>query len=36
MKDAGFPVFLLGRGDQAALAASLSPRGDTACGATID
>ena len=35
-KDAGFPVFLLGRGDQAALAASLSAPGDTACGATID
>ena len=35
-RDAGFPVFLLGRGDQAALAASLSAPGDTACGATID
>lgn len=35
-RDAGFPVFLLGRGDQAALAASLSSSGDTACGATID
>ena len=35
-KDAGFPAFLLGRGDQAALAASLSAPGDTACGATID
>jgi aspartokinase-like uncharacterized kinase len=34
MKDAGFPVFLLGRGDQAALAASLSGGGP--CGATID
>jgi dihydroneopterin aldolase len=35
-KDAGFPVFLLGRGEQAALAASLSSPGDTVCGATID
>ena len=35
-KGAGFPVFLLGRGDQGALAASLSAPGDTACGATID
>jgi aspartokinase-like uncharacterized kinase len=35
-KDAGFPVFLLGRGDQAALAASLSAPGEAGCGATID
>jgi len=35
-KDAGFPVFLLGRGDQAALAASLSAPGEACCGATID
>jgi dihydroneopterin aldolase len=35
MKDAGFPVFLLGRGDQAALTASLSG-GEPTCGATID
>jgi dihydroneopterin aldolase len=35
-RDAGFPVFLLGRGDQHALAASLSTSGDIACGATID
>ncbi len=35
-KDATFPVFLLGRGDQAALAASLSLTGTVPCGATID
>jgi dihydroneopterin aldolase len=35
-RDAGFPVFLLGRGDQAALAASLSGDEPTACGATVD
>jgi aspartokinase-like uncharacterized kinase len=35
-KDAGFPVFLLGRGDQAALAANLSAPGEACCGATID
>ena len=35
-RDAGFPVFLLGRGDQAALAASLSAPGEASCGATID
>jgi 5-(aminomethyl)-3-furanmethanol phosphate kinase len=33
---ATFPVFLLGRGDQAALAASLSAMGAVTCGATID
>jgi dihydroneopterin aldolase len=35
-RDAGFPVFLLGRGDQAALATSLSASGEVGCGATID
>jgi hypothetical protein len=35
-KDAGFPVFLLGRGDQQALAASLSGETCPPCGATID
>jgi dihydroneopterin aldolase len=35
-RDAGFPAFLLGRGDQHALAASLSAPVDTPCGATID
>jgi dihydroneopterin aldolase len=35
-RDAGFPIFLLGRGDQAALAASLSGDEPTACGATVD
>ena len=35
-RDAGFPVFLLGRGDQAPLAASLSATGEASCGATID
>jgi hypothetical protein len=35
-KDAGFPVFLLGRGDQSALAASLSGETWRPCGATID
>ena len=33
---APFPVFLLGRGDQAALAATLSAPGTVLCGATID
>ena len=33
--DASFPVFLLGRGEQAALAASLGG-GGAPCGATID
>jgi aspartokinase-like uncharacterized kinase len=36
LKNAGLPVFLLGRGDQAAFAASLASAGDCACGATID
>lgn len=36
VKDAGFPVFLLGRGDQAGLAASLSGETCRPCGATID
>ena len=35
LREAGFPVFLLGRGDQAAFAASLGVAGG-ACGATID
>jgi dihydroneopterin aldolase len=35
-KDAGFPVFLLGRGDQPALAACLSDMSQPSCGATID
>jgi dihydroneopterin aldolase len=35
-KDVSFPVFLLGRGDQAALATSLSASGEACCGATID
>jgi dihydroneopterin aldolase len=35
-KDANLPAFLLGRGDQAALAASLSLTAEGACGATID
>jgi aspartokinase-like uncharacterized kinase len=35
-KDAGFPVFLLGRGDQPAFAACLSDMGQQPCGATID
>lgn len=35
-KDAGFPVFLLGRGDQAAFAACLSDMNRRSCGATID
>ena len=33
---AGFPVFLLGRGDQPALAASLSAETCRPCGATVD
>jgi 5-(aminomethyl)-3-furanmethanol phosphate kinase len=36
LKDAGLPVFLLGRGDQAAFAASVAAEGECACGATID
>jgi aspartokinase-like uncharacterized kinase len=36
LKDADFPVFLLGRGDQAALAASLAGTGEAPCCATID
>jgi 5-(aminomethyl)-3-furanmethanol phosphate kinase len=36
LKDANFPVFVLGRGDQAALAASLSVAGAISCGASID
>ena len=36
LRDASFPVFLLGRGDQAALATSLSASGEACCGATID
>jgi aspartokinase-like uncharacterized kinase len=36
LSDAKFPVFVLGRGDQAALAASLSVAGAISCGATID
>jgi 5-(aminomethyl)-3-furanmethanol phosphate kinase len=35
LREAGVPVFLLGRGDQAAFAASLGVAGG-ACGATID
>ena len=35
LKDASFRVHLLGRGDQAALAASLSGASATACGAKI-
>jgi 5-(aminomethyl)-3-furanmethanol phosphate kinase len=35
LREAGVPVFLLGRGDQAAFAASLGAAGGT-CGATID
>jgi aspartokinase-like uncharacterized kinase len=36
MKDANFPVFLLGRGDQPALAASLAANEPSACGAVVD
>jgi 5-(aminomethyl)-3-furanmethanol phosphate kinase len=36
LKGADFPVFLLGRGDQAALAASVAGTGEAPCGATID
>lgn len=36
LKDAKVPVFLLGRGDQAALAASLASADVVPCGATID
>jgi dihydroneopterin aldolase len=35
-KDSGFPVFLLGRGDRPAFAASLSGKTCRPCGATID
>jgi aspartokinase-like uncharacterized kinase len=35
LREAGVPTFLLGRGDQAAFAASLGVAGD-ACGATLD
>jgi aspartokinase-like uncharacterized kinase len=35
-RDLSFPVFLLGRGDQAALAASLAADSCRPCGATID
>ena len=35
LRDAGFPAFLLGRGDQVAFAASLAG-GEGFCGATID
>jgi dihydroneopterin aldolase len=35
-KDAGFPIYLLGRGDQAALAASLLAEDRPACGAIVD
>ena len=36
LKDATFPVYLLGRGDQAGLGASLSSADVVPCGATID
>ncbi|HET7851577.1 MAG TPA: hypothetical protein VFK91_02370 [Methyloceanibacter sp.] len=36
VRDAGFPVFLLGRGDQEAFAACLSAMSRRSCGATID
>jgi dihydroneopterin aldolase len=36
LRDAGFPVFLLGRGDQRAFAAWLSDMSRPPCGATID
>jgi 5-(aminomethyl)-3-furanmethanol phosphate kinase len=36
LKGANFPVFLLGCGDQAALAASLAGTGEAPCRATID
>jgi dihydroneopterin aldolase len=36
LRDAGLSAFLLGRGDQAAFAASLALPGSGACGATID
>jgi dihydroneopterin aldolase len=36
LKDAGVPVFLLGRGDQSALAASLAAKEPSACGAIVD
>jgi aspartokinase-like uncharacterized kinase len=36
LKGSGLPVFLLGRGDQDAFAASLAAAGDCRCGATID
>jgi 5-(aminomethyl)-3-furanmethanol phosphate kinase len=36
VKDVGFPVFLLGRGDQEAFASCLSDKSRRSCGATID
>lgn len=36
LRDSGLPAILLGRGDQAAFAASLSDRREGICGATID
>ncbi len=36
LKGAGFPVYLLGRGDREAFAASLSDASRAPCGATID
>lgn len=36
LREAGLPAFLLGRGDQAAFAASLGVAGCGTCGATID
>jgi dihydroneopterin aldolase len=36
LKDANFPAYLLGRGDQAGLGASLSSADVVPCGATID
>jgi len=36
LRDAGLPVFLLGRGDQAVFAAALEAGNAGACGATID
>jgi 5-(aminomethyl)-3-furanmethanol phosphate kinase len=36
LSEAGVPAILLGRGDQAAFAASLAAPGEPACGTTID
>jgi aspartokinase-like uncharacterized kinase len=36
LREVGVPVFLLGRGDQAAFAASLASTDDAICGAAID